>query len=146
MESSDRIITLLGILTEPEAEESGLVLPGHVYERHQQKKHEALRELARLQSNPAIWQMFASLNRELPDGTRDQVLSLAGVFAVILLPVFQHSRIEEAGRTNHQKFLREAGAVDPFLEGANLTRDAFSLRGEVERDTWADGVNLERRY
>jgi hypothetical protein len=141
-----RIIELLQILTSDPTQSPGFELPENTFEQHQIKKHEALRKLARLQSNPAIWRMFASLNRELPDGTRDQVLSLAAEFAAILLPLFQHARIEEAGRTNHQKFLREAGAVDPFLEGANLTRDAFSLRGEVEPDTWADGVNLERRH
>lgn len=64
MESSDRIITLLEILSEPaQTESSGFALPERVYERQQQKKQEALRELARLQINPAIWQMFASLNR-----------------------------------------------------------------------------------
>jgi hypothetical protein len=90
--------------------------------------------------------MFAHINRELPDGTRDQVLSLAERFVAILLPEFRRAEAEEARLTNHQKFLREAGAVDPFLgTDVSLTREAYAGLGEVEPDTWTDGVNLRRR-
>ena len=149
VESITRIITLLEILSETaQTESSDFALPEHVYERQQQEKQKALRELARLQSNPAVWQMFARINFEMPvgGGSRDEVLRKAGEFAAILLPAFQHARVEEQKQTNHSRFLREASMFDPFLEGdTSLTRDSFAGLGDVEPDTWADGVNLGRR-
>jgi hypothetical protein len=149
VESSNRIITLFEILSEPaQTESSGFALPERVYEQQQQKKQDALRELARLQSNPAIWQMFARINFEMPvgGGSRDEVLRKAGEFAAILLPAFRHAQVDKQRQTNHSRFLREASKFDPFLEGGtSLTRDSFAGLGDVEPDTWADGLNLERR-
>jgi hypothetical protein len=157
VESSDRIITLLEILSEPaQRESSGFALPERVYERQQQKKQEALRELAGLQNNPTVRQMLSRITREVSSNgsiivselsgiLRDQVLQRVGEYAAILLPEFRRAEAEEAGVTNYKKFIREAANYDPFLEGSNLTRDAYAGRGEVERDSWADGVNLKRR-
>jgi hypothetical protein len=135
VESSDRIITLLEILSEPaQTESSGFALPERVYERQQQKKQEALRELAQLQGNSAIFQMYARINAEMPPGggSRDEVLRAAQEFATLLLPAFQRARSKEAGLTNREKFLREAANQDPFLENSSLTRDAFATQGEPE--------------
>jgi hypothetical protein len=122
-DNSNHIIDLLSILASDPSPSRGLEMPENTFEQHQIKKHEALRKLARLQSNSAIWRMFASLNRELPDGTRDQILRAAQKFANLLLPVFVKIRFEEAKLTNYAKYLREAATRDPFLENASLTRE-----------------------
>jgi hypothetical protein len=98
MENSGRIIELLTILASEPTPSQGFELPKNKFERHQQYRQDALRELAHLQRNPAIWQMFARINLEMPPdgGSRDEVLRKAGEFAAILLPAFRHAQAEEA--------------------------------------------------
>jgi hypothetical protein len=147
MADTNRIIELLTILVSEPTPSQGFELPKNEFERHQQRRHEALCILSQHQGNPAIFQMYAEINAEMPPdgGSRDENIRAAQKLAAILLPAFQRAQAKEAGVTNHQKFLREAANYDPFLEGSNLTRDAYAGRGEVERDSWADGVNLKRR-
>jgi hypothetical protein len=148
MENSNHIIELLSILASDPTPSSGFETQESEFEQHQERRHKALREIAQLQGNPVVHKLLSAINREMPagGGTRDQVLYAAQHLSRLLLPAVVKVRFEEAKLTNYARYLREAGAVDPFLEGANLTRDAFSLRGDVEPDTWADGVNLERRH
>jgi hypothetical protein len=148
VDNSNHIIELLSILASDPTPSRGFETKESEFERHQQRKHEALREIAQLQGNPVVHKMLATVNREMPanGGTRDQVLHAAQKLSNLLVPAVRRAQAKADRETNHERFIREAGAVDPFLEGANLTRDAFSLRGEVEPDTWADGVNLERRH
>jgi hypothetical protein len=148
MDNSNHIIELLSVLASEPSPSRGFETQESEFERHQKSKHEALREIAQLQGNPVVHKMLSAINREVPadGGTRDQVLYAAQKLSKLLLPAVLKVRFEEAKLTNYAQYLREAGAVDPFLEGANLTQDAFSLRGDVEPDTWADGVNLERRH
>ena len=146
MDSNRRIIELLQILASEPKPSPSFELQEDTFEQQQQLKHAALRSLAQHRINPAIWQMFASLNRELPDGNRDQILFAAQQLAAILLPAFQRADLKAVRETQHQTFLRAASKFDPFLEGGtSLTRDSFAGLGDVEPDTWADGINLERR-
>ena len=53
------------------------------------------------------------------------------------LPAGTASRIPGGERkrkteTNHSKFLRSQAESDPFIDGANLTRDAYAGRGDAE--------------
>jgi hypothetical protein len=51
-----------------------------------------------------------------------------------LLTEFREGKRKEAADTNKNKFLRQQAESDPFLQDANLTRDAYSCRGELEPD------------
>jgi hypothetical protein len=139
-DNSDRIIALLTILASAPRPSRGFETPEAEFERYQQYRHEALRELAQLQSNPAVFQMLKIVTNEMPSdgGTRDQVLRRVGELAASLLPEFLREQTAEAGLTNHERFLREAGAVDPFIDGTHLTRDSYAGCAEIERDTWSE--------
>jgi hypothetical protein len=157
MNNSGCIIELLRVLTSPPEPSQGFELPEIQFERHQQRKHRALLELARLRNDPTVRQMLSRITREMsPNGTiivselsgslRDQVLQRVSEYAAILLSEILRAQGDESRVTNHEKFLREAGAVDPFLgPDVSLTRDSFAGRGKVEPDTWAEGANLERK-
>ncbi len=147
MDSNCRIIELLQILASEPKPSPGFELQEDTFEQLQQLKHVALRSLAQHQSNRTVFQMFARINAEMPagGGTRDQVLHAAQQLSRLLLPVFRRAQAEEAKLTNYAKYLREAATRDPFLENASLTRDAFAGMGEIESDSWAEGMNLERR-
>jgi hypothetical protein len=156
MADTNRIIELLAILASDPSPSRGFETQESEFERHQQERQKALLELALLQNDPTAWQMLTRVTREVSSNggiivselsgiLRDQVLQRVGKYAAILLPELLRVQAKESSMTNRERFLRKAGTVDPFLEGANLTRDAFSLRGEVEPDTWADGANLRRR-
>lgn len=154
---SSRIITLLTILTSSPEASRHFETAEEEFERHQGKKQQALRELARLQNDPVVCQMLSRVTREVsPNGTiivselsgilRDQVLQRVGEYAALLLPEFLRVEAKESSMTNHERFLRKAGAVDPFLgPDVSLTRDAYAGCGETEPDTWAQGANLERK-
>jgi hypothetical protein len=155
--NNSRIVRLLEILTSSPEPSRGFETPEDEFERDQQKKHQALLELARLQNNSDVRQMLTRVTREASlNGTiivselsgilRDQVLQRVGKYAAILLPELLRVQAKESSMTNHERFLREASKFDPFLEGGtSLTRDAFAGMGEIESDTWGDGANLERR-
>ena len=92
--------------------------------------------------------MLSAINREMPadGGTRDQVLYAAQQLSRLLLPAFRRAQVKTERETNHEQFIREAGAVDPFLEtDVSLTRDAYAGLSEVEPDVWAQGTHLERK-
>jgi hypothetical protein len=40
-----------------------------------------------------------------------------------LLRAYHEAKAQAEAETNHNKFLRQQAESDPFLEGANLTRD-----------------------
>jgi hypothetical protein len=154
---NNRIVELLTVLTSSPMPSRGFELPENEFERHQQTKFRALLELARLQNDQDVWQALTRVAHEVsPTGgiilnrldrdERDRVLQKVGEYARVLLSAFSRAQAKEAKVTNHEKVLREAGTRDPFLDGdVNLTRDSFAGRGEVEPDTWSQGVNLERR-
>lgn len=132
MQRNNRIIELLQILAEPIRENDLFDLSA--FEKHQQRKHAALKSLAQLQADPAVRNMLIKLTRELPDPTRDQILRRTRDYAMALLPSFLNAKAEEAGLSNREKFLRERAADDPFLEDANLTVDSYAGKSEIEPD------------
>jgi hypothetical protein len=154
---TNRIIELLKILASSPEPSRGFELPEAQFERHQQKKHRALRDLSLLQTDPTIRHMLSRVTREISSsGTiivsqlsgdlRDRVLQRAGEYAAVLLSELLRAQGEESRVTEHEKFLRGAGSVDPFLgPDVSLTRDSYSGRGEIETDSWAVGANLERK-
>jgi hypothetical protein len=142
------VIDLLSILASDPTPSRGFETQEREFERHQQRKHEALREIAQLQGNPVVHKMLSAINREVPadGGTRDQVLYAARQLSKLLLPAFRRAQVKASRETNHENFIRKAGDFDPFLgNDVSLTRDAYAGLGEVEPETWADGVNLRRR-
>ena len=49
-----------------------------------------------------------------------------------LLAEYREIKRKEAGETNHNKYLKAQAECDPFLDGANLTRDSFAGLGDIE--------------
>jgi hypothetical protein len=142
MDNSNHIIDLLSVLASDPTPSTGFETQESEFERHQQRKHEALREIAQLRGNPVVHKMLSAINREVPadGGTRDQVLYAAQKLSKLLLPAVLKVRFEETKLTNYAQYLRGAATRDPFLENASLTRDAFAGMGEVENDSWDDVV------
>jgi len=135
LDNNSRIIQLLTSLASSPMPSPGFETPENEFERHQQEKHKALLELARLQTVS-----------ELSGSSRGLVLNRVSKYAAVLLSALLRAQGEEAARTNHEKFLREAADYDPFLDGGvNLTRDSYAGLGEVEPDTWSQSVHLQRR-
>ena len=63
-----------------------------------------------------------------------------------LLVEYREAKRKEAADTNQNKFLRQQTASDPFVEGANLTRDAYAGLAEAEPeqaikiDSWGNVI------
>ena len=100
---------------------------------------EILKALRRLPSTD-VDKFFAVLNAEAPPHeTNTGFLARAHKAAKDLLPHVlrkYQSLLDAAAReTSHQRFVKDESAFDPFLEDANLSRDAYAGRGEVEPDT-----------
>jgi hypothetical protein len=79
------------------------------------------------------------LNAEAPPHeTNTAFLARAHKAAVDLLPrlLLKYQKLLEAAarETAYDQFLNNESAYDPFLEDANLSRDAYAGRGEVEPD------------
>jgi hypothetical protein len=56
-----------------------------------------------------------------------------------LLREYLAAQAAKAREINHDQFLRQQAASDPFLgEDAHLTRDAFAGRGDVESEQPAE--------
>ena len=129
-----KILELLTILASEPMPSQGFETQESEFERNQKHWHEALCRLSQQQGHPAIFQMYAHINDEMPPdgGSRDENIRAARKFARLLLPVFLKVRSEEARITNYAIYLREAATRDPFLEGASLTRDAYAGQGEPE--------------
>jgi hypothetical protein len=74
----------------------------------------------------------------LPNESPSELLLRAHQHAKQLLPQllaeYREAKKKEAADTNKNKFLRQQAESDPFLQDANLTRDAYSGRGELEPD------------
>jgi len=68
--NNNRIIKLLEALTSSPEPSRGFESPDDEFERHQQKKHKALLELARLQTDTNVHQMLSRVTREIsPTGS-----------------------------------------------------------------------------
>lgn len=147
-DNTGRIIQLLKTLVSSPQPAQNFETPESQFERHQQVKHRALQELAQLQrSNPAIFRMLRLVTQEMPSdgGTRDQVLRRVRELAASLLPAFLRAQGVESGRTSRERFLDNASNRNPFHgPDVNLTIDSYVGQFEIEADTWAEGVNLER--
>jgi hypothetical protein len=59
---------------------------------------------------------------------------MAKTFLPELLRQYRAEKAKAENETNHTKYLKAQGESDPFLQDANLTRDAYSGRGELEPD------------
>jgi hypothetical protein len=57
---------------------------------------------------------------------------MAKAYLPELLREYRQQQAAKATDTNKSKFLREQAASDPFVEGANLTRDAYAGLAEAE--------------
>jgi hypothetical protein len=125
VDNSNHIIELLSVLASDPSPSRGFETQESEFERHQQERQKALGELARLQNNPAVRQMLSRVTGEVSNGSiivselsgilRDQVLQRVGKYAAILLPELLRVQAKESSMTNHERFLRKAGTVDPFL-------------------------------
>jgi hypothetical protein len=95
-----------------------------------------LRALARLGSSDARKVLTVLADAAPPNETAAAMLVRANRAARELLPAllceFQSRLNAEAAETNHDNFIRMESDSDPFLENANLTRDSFAGRGEIE--------------
>jgi hypothetical protein len=96
----------------------------------------ALKSLYRLPSTDA-YKFLTVLNNDAPPNEAPvALLSRASKAAKSLLPhlLRKYQDLAEAAtrETEHDKFVRQEASFDPFLEDANLSRDAYSGRGEVE--------------
>ena len=127
MDNNSRIIQLLTSLASSPMPSPGFETPENEFERHQQEKHKALLELARLQTDPNVRQMLSRVTREIsPTGSiivselsgssRGLVLNRVSKYAAVLLSALLRAQGEEAARTNHEKFLREAVSCRDRIE------------------------------
>jgi hypothetical protein len=67
--NNSRIVRLLKILASSPEPSRGFETPEDEFERYQRTRHKALLELARLQHDPAVWQMLTRVTREIsPSG------------------------------------------------------------------------------
>jgi hypothetical protein len=96
-------------------------------------------------NHPPAHAFLASINLAgIPNEAPESLLLRAHQMAKGLLPsLLRDLQTKEAGasETEHEKFVRQESSFDPFLENANLTRDAYSGRGEVEPE---QPVRLDR--
>ena len=77
---------------------------------------------------------LAGLPNESPSSLLQRAHSHAEQLLPKLLVEYREAKRKEAADTNKNKFLRQQAESDPFLQDANLTRDAYSGRGELEPD------------
>jgi hypothetical protein len=97
-----------------------------------------LKNLYRLNSSDAH-KFLALLNTEAPPNeSPTALLARAHRAAQELLPrlilKYQSLAEAEARKTAHDRFIKQESDFDQFLEGANLTRDSYAGRGELEAD------------
>jgi hypothetical protein len=72
----------------------------------------------------------------LPNESPTDLLSRSHRMARELLPglvrEYREAKAKADAQTNHNKFLQSQAEGDPFIDGANLTRDAYAGRGNAE--------------
>lgn len=100
-----------------------------------QRWTDILKTIYRLDHPPAH-AFLASINMAgFPNEAPDSLLLRSHQMAKALLPqLLRDLRTKESApaETQHEAFVREESAFDPFLEDSTLTRDAYAGRGEVE--------------
>ncbi len=90
-------------------------------------------------NHPPAHSFLAAINlATLPNESPSALLLRAHSHAKAVLPKllveYREATSKTDKETNHNRFLQEQTESDPFLENANLTRDAFSGRGAIEEE------------
>jgi len=133
MDPNDKVfIRLIARLAEP----SALPNPWEPATDSNAVRAAALRSLSLLRTSD-LTKFFSVLSTAAPphetvDAFRTRAHEIAKSMLPRLLREFQKQVAKEASETTRDQFLRNEAAFDPFLENANLSRDAYSGRGEVE--------------
>jgi hypothetical protein len=112
---------------------------------------EILTAIYRMRYEPAHAFLSSSNAAGLPNESPAELLLRCHHMAKQLLPqLLREYRQQQAAKendTNYAKFLREQADTDLFLDGANLTRDAYAGPGDVEPerpaklDRWGNVVS-----
>ena len=95
-----------------------------------------MKAIYRLNRAPAH-SFLAAINLSgLPNESASGLLLRSHLHAKQVLPKllveYREAKVNEAADTNKNKFLRQQAESDPWLLNANLTRDAYAGRGEIE--------------
>jgi len=111
---------------------------------------EILKAIYRMTYQPAH-EFLARINMSgLPNESPAALLTRAHQHAKQLLPLLllenPEVKANAATETNYEKYVRREREFDPFLDGANLTRDAYSGKSQIEpeqkvtTDRWGNVV------
>jgi hypothetical protein len=102
---------------------------------------ETLKAIYRL-NHPPAHSFLASINLSgLPNEAPAELLlrshRTAKAYLPELLRQYQAEKAKSDAETNHTKFLQSQSENDPFIDGANLTHDAYAGRGDAEPEQLA---------